>query len=124
MKEEKMENKNMDKVGELNEHQTSVVKKAIRKHGTIKQMDMCIEECAELIQAINKMKRIAGDDVFFPLYPIPLHSRLYSKTYFDLCSEVADVKIMLAQLELMLSSEAIQLSLERKIERLENRLEK
>lgn len=117
-----MENKNMDKVGDFNEFQTAILKKAIEQNGTINQMDMCIEECAELIQAINKMKRISGKDACFPIYPKPVHSRLYSKTYFDLCSEVADVKIMLAQMEIMLSSEAIQLSVERKIERLENRL--
>lgn len=48
----------------------------------------------------------------------------YSLAYFNLCSEVADMKIMLAQIELMLDSEAIQISIDRKIERLANKINK
>jgi hypothetical protein len=39
-----------------------------------------------------------------------------------LCGEVADVKIMIAQLELMLDAEYIKISVDRKIERLKKRL--
>ena len=36
---------------------TEVLKRAIEKYGVLAQMDMATEECAELIQAINKLKR-------------------------------------------------------------------
>lgn len=104
--------------------QTETLKKAIAKYGTIAQMDMVIEECAELIQAINKMKRMSGTDACFPIYPQPVHSMEYSRTYFNLCSEVADVKIMVAQMELMLSKEVVDLAVARKLERLETNLNK
>jgi hypothetical protein len=75
------------------------------------------------------MKRISYNKIIgyednFPMYPQPIHSTKYSKTYFDLCSEVADVKIMIEQMEIILSKEAIDLSYERKLQRLKNRLEK
>lgn len=111
----------------MNKEQQKILKKAVEKYGNLAQMEMMMEECAELIQAINKMKRISYNKIIgygdtFPMYPQPIHSTKYSKTYFDLCSEVADVKIMLAQIELILSKEAIELSVDRKIERLKNRL--
>ena len=67
------------------------------------------------------MKRLNGTQGDI-LYPQSVHSIKYSLAYFNLCSEVADVKIMLAQMELMLSKDAIDLAVERKIDRLENRL--
>jgi len=99
------------------------LKKAIDKYGNLAQIDMCIEECAELIQAINKMKRInCGHPAF--IYPQPIHSIEYSQKYFNLCSEIADVKIMLMQMEMIFSKEAIDLSVSRKLERLKKRLKK
>ena len=38
--------------------------------------------------------------------------------YNNLCREIADAKIMIASLELMLNKETIQISVDRKIERL------
>jgi NTP pyrophosphatase (non-canonical NTP hydrolase) len=100
-----------------------ILKKAINKYGNLAQIDMCIEECAELIQAINKMKRINGKDSTF-MYPQPIHSVEYSNKYFNLCSEIADVKIMLTQMEIIFSKEAIDLAVSRKLERLKKRLKK
>ncbi len=94
--------------------QKLVLIKAITNYGTRSQLDMATEECAELIQAINKFKRIClGADEL---------SVKNSLTYYGLCSEIADVIIMMEQLKLMLSEKAIQISIDRKIERLENNL--
>ena len=105
----------------MNEKQLSILEYALSKFGAFNQLDMAIEECAELIQAINKVKR-AGIVAYHITKPNATMDIKTAMTYNNLCSEVADVKIMIAQLELMLNKETIQLSLDRKIERLETRL--
>jgi NTP pyrophosphatase (non-canonical NTP hydrolase) len=105
--------------------ETETLKKAIAKYGTIPQMDMVVEECAELIQAINKMKRVASKDGVYPtVYPTSSHSEQYCNTYFNLCDEIADVKIMVAQMELILSKRTIAIAVKTKMERLKTNLNK
>lgn len=100
--------------------QTEILQEAICKYGFEAQMDMCVEECAELIQAINKLKRSK-----LTIYGGKIPNCWDAKNilmYHNLCSEVADVKIMIAQMEIMLNPEAIQITIDRKIERLSKRL--
>lgn len=107
----------------MTHEQIEVLEKAISKYGTRSQLDMAVEESAELIQAINKLKRsgLVEHTITKPSWWMELKE---IRAYNDLCSEVADVKIMLAQLELMLCKERIQISVDRKISRLERRLMK
>ncbi|MCO5252574.1 MAG: hypothetical protein M9949_14295 [Candidatus Kapabacteria bacterium] len=99
--------------------QKTILKNAIKQFGVPEQLDMAIEECAELIQAINKIKRWK---LVFPIHiKKPTYDTRQVLAYHTLCSEVADVKIMMAQLEIMLDSEIIQTCLDRKIERLNNK---
>jgi len=96
---------------------------ALEKFGTTAQLDMAVEECAELIQAINKIKR--ADIVRYHITKPNASMLLKSvNAYNNLCSEIADVKIMLAQLEMMLDPERVEISLDRKISRLAARLRK
>ena len=104
--------------------QIEILENAILRYGTRSQLDMAVEESAELIQAINKLKRgslVSFHGITKPSWWMELKE---IRAYNDLCSEVADVKIMLAQMELMLCSERIQISVDRKISRLERRLMK
>jgi NTP pyrophosphatase (non-canonical NTP hydrolase) len=79
-----------------------IFKAAIEKYGESNQQDMCIEECAELIQAINKWRR-----------------KPCAFTFHNLLEEIADVEIMLAQLKLIVQSEnMINYIKENKINRL------
>jgi len=107
-------------------NKTEILQKAITTFGIQNQLDMLTEEIGELLQAINKLKRagglILGQNKFKS--PDQNASTKYSLAYFNLCSEVADTKIMLAQLELMLCPEAIKISETRKLERLEQNLPK
>ena len=103
--------------------QIEILEKAISKYGTRSQLDMAVEESAELIQAINKLKR-SGLVAYHITKPNGAMGMKEIRAYNDLCSEVADVKIMLKQMELMLCSERIQISVDRKINRLERRLNK
>jgi NTP pyrophosphatase (non-canonical NTP hydrolase) len=70
--------------------ENEIYKAAIVKFGEVSQQDMVIEECAELIQAINKYRRK-------PSY----------ETLEALASEIADVKIMLAQLEIIIDADEL-----------------
>jgi NTP pyrophosphatase (non-canonical NTP hydrolase) len=105
----------------MNEEQVSVLEQAIQKYGIGQQLDMAVEECAELIQAINKVKR-AGIVAYHITKPNQGMDMKTVLKYTNLCGEVADVKIMIAQLELMLDAEYIKISVDRKIERLKKRL--
>ena len=69
---------------------TEILSAAILKFGVRNQQDMVIEECAELIQAINKYRRNANGEGLSAL-----------------CEEIADVEIMLAQLRLMLNADVL-----------------
>ena len=80
--------------------------KCIETYGKDSQMDMCIEECSELINAIAKYRRgRVGVDA--------------------LVDEIADVKIMCRQMELMFGvtmpvAERIEYKAERQKQRLKN----
>jgi NTP pyrophosphatase (non-canonical NTP hydrolase) len=86
---------------------TTLYKAVIKKYGAHPQLDMAMEESAELIQAINKFKR-----------------KPTKETIHNLCSEIADVEIMLEQLRLMLNKDLLIYNIkEEKLNRLEQRVE-
>ena len=69
--------------------------KIITHYGTEHQKDILIEECAELIQAVEKSRRgILTEDK--PAYT------------YDMISEMADVQIMLWQFESVMTAYARQ----------------
>lgn len=82
-----------------------IYKAAIKKYGVYSQVEMAIEECSELIQAIQKTKRnnsiIASNNV---------------------CEEIADVEIMIEQLRGIYDSNLIDRYKSEKLERLETRI--
>lgn len=85
--------------------------KAISTWGTAAQIDMAIEECAELILALQKNKR------FFGTYEVD-----------DVIEEMADVEIMLEQLKVIYDYKYAGISKferlkEYKLKRLKKRLE-
>lgn len=103
--------------------QIEILKEAIDKYGVSNQLFMAMEECAELIQAINKVGRegIVAYQITKPNKSMDIKTVF---AYNNLCSEVADVKIMIAQLEMVLNKETIDLCVDRKIERLSERIKK
>jgi NTP pyrophosphatase (non-canonical NTP hydrolase) len=104
----------------------NVYEDAIKTFGIVNQLDMVVEECAELIQAINKMKRAKGIDTIQNKIKKPdADSTIkYSLNYNSLCGEVADAIITIEQLKNMLDTETIELIKSRKIERLKNKIQK
>lgn len=105
----------------ITEEQSKVLKNAIQTYGVGHQLAMATEECAELIQAINKLKR-SGLVAYHITKPNPGMDLKSIEAYNNVCSEIADVKIMLEQLEIMLCKERVQISVDRKIERLKAKL--
>lgn len=85
----------------------------IRHYGTEHQKDILIEECAELIQAVEKSRRgVLTEDK--PAYT------------YDMISEMADVQIMLWQFESVMTAysrqcfeDEVYRKLRRQLERIE-----
>lgn len=66
-----------------------LLEQMIQKYGESKQLDIAIEECSELIKAISKYKREEKiDDMYLRIASI--------------AEEEADVRIMLAQIDIMM----------------------
>jgi len=85
----------------------NVFKRALKKWGQQAQVNMCIEECAELIKAFQKFKRKQSISNITNVY-----------------EEIADVQIMLDQMRYLFDNEAIDIFYRRKLARLEKLLEK
>lgn len=82
-------------------------------YGYDAQSNMLMEECAELIQAVNKHKRamVSGKDI--------------KEAVYKLTEEIADVELMIDQIKhlLKISDEAIDDFKDYKIERTRKRIE-
>lgn len=85
---------------------SEILKEAVDTFGVSSQIDMAIEECAELIDALMKYRR----------------GRVGAQ---DVITEIADVQIMCSQLEFIFGGESKIVDAERmrKIDRLRSRLE-
>lgn len=86
------------------EEQLDICCAAIDHFGRHKQADVCIEECAELINAIQKYRRGRGTNV-------------------DVITEIADVSIMCRQMALMFDVAEVDKEIDRKLERLKQFIE-
>lgn len=91
-----------------------VICAAIDTCGREAQTDVCIEECSELIKALLKFRRLH------------LEEKLTSKgqkALENIQEEIADVQIMLWQMELLYGYGCTEYEIERKIDRLKERIE-
>ena len=81
----------------------------IKAHGTDSEAGIAMEECAELIQAISKVRRYG----------------FVGKYKDNLLEEIADVDIVLTELTMMfdIESEEFYSVLDRKVHRIKERLE-
>ena len=87
----------------MNDETKAILTGAIEFWGKELQMDMVVEECAELIHVISAFRRRRA-------------------TTDQLLDELADVIIMTGQLKVMFGPTRVQLHYNRKMERLEKRL--
>lgn len=102
-----------------------IIKDVISVFGVEHQLGMAVEELGELVQAINKIKRHFTvkklEDIKNGCKFEDVGAAII---YCNLCSEVADVKIMIEQLEYIFTLDRINLSKERRLERLQNTVNK
>lgn len=87
----------------MNTEEIAVCKLAVDKFGPESQIDMAIEECAELINALCKLRRERVGPI-------------------DVVTEIADVQIMCEQLAYMFGEKTVADERKRKIERLRKRI--
>ena len=80
------------------------LQKALLKYGYTSQITMAVEEMAELLNALAKERRGRA-------------------TQQDIVTEIADVTIMMWQLAIMYGEQAVEMEIERKIKRLQERIE-
>ena len=81
----------------------SIYKRAVDLWGQPTQIDMAIEECAELIKQLSKIdRRVNGSDEY------------------KVAEEVADVEIMMEQLRYIIGADKVDVVKRRKLERLLN----
>ena len=90
---------------------TDVLKRAITTYGKEEQMMMMVEEAAELIQAINKVRRAKNDAEEI-------------RAMEHLAEEVADCFIVLMQIKLMVCKKRVDEILNYKMNRLKENLDK
>ena len=95
------------------------LKTAISKYGIVNQIDMAIEEMSELTKALLKHKRYAR---------LTEHEganeQEAAKIYADVCEEMADVIIMLNQLQMIYDNKKeVSFCINSKVERLKARME-
>lgn len=80
-------------------------------YGYKSQSRQCVEEMAELMQAICKLERAATNDDY-----------LLALSHMQ--EEIADVEIMIAQLKVLSGTDVIEKIIDRKIKRQLKRIEK
>lgn len=99
----------------MEENYKELLKTIADKYGYGEQSMQCIEECAELIQAINKFRRAASECK-------PYEVR--KEAVINIIEEIADVEIMLEQMVYLLKvrREYIDEIKKQKIERTINRM--
>ena len=112
VKEEKNEMTRKEKIRTIGRH-----------YGYDAQSRQCIEEMAELIQAINKYWRKDLEYGKHMCNPCDGYMPDYSKEYWNLVEEIADVQIMLEQMKFFLTADheinnIIDEKLDRQLERI------
>lgn len=90
----------------FSKEQTAVLQEALDTFGIDKQLDIVIEEMAELTKAIIKHRRYASKE-----------------TYENLCEETADVAIMVEQIFLSTKRDDVSKYAVAKIDRLKDRIQ-
>lgn len=88
----------------------NIYKDAIDKWGETAQLDQMIEEMAELTLAISKYKRQFNDSLL-DYQKVGVMENLYT--------EIADVKLMLEEMEYMFGKENVQKAYERQLKKFE-----
>lgn len=97
----------------MNDLERGLYNKAIDLYGADLQMNMGIEECAELIKALSKLVRCRG---------LPAQPYLHLMAMENIIEELADVQIMVEQISILVGEVKVKEAKKRKLERLAERV--
>ncbi len=78
--------------------------KKLASMGTWEQLNQLQEECGEVVRAVNKLRRKKPN------------------SYVELCEEIADLKIMLLQMDIILDGDLIESIFNQRLIRIEERI--
>lgn len=96
---------------------TDKIHRIADEYGLEKQLRQCVEELSELIKAICKWDRKWGDSLLSDSHECEERT--------NIIEEIADCKIMLSQIEYLMSAEYdVEEEMERKIDRQIRRIER
>lgn len=87
----------------------------VKKFGVELQLDMVVEECSELIQSIQKIKRYGCCKY---IEDLKSHDIKNDEFFINLFKEISDVEIMLEQLRYMLKTNVIDVNKTKTIRKL------
>lgn len=111
------------------------LKSIIDYYGIGTQIGQTMEECAELIVALNKYLRVKGSLLEYKAIDIAEEiaiteeiTNIQVKAVFDIAEEIADVQVMLEQLKIhfdieKMTAEIIEKKINRTLERMEKESE-
>ena len=106
------------------EERDTVFRRCICEYGVQPQVDMCLEEMSELAKALLKWRRrgalVRGENV----NPVADEKTLYDYRA-DIIDELADVRIMVRQMEIMFQAEdEVERRIDFKVDRQTGRLDR
>ena len=108
----------------MNEETRQKIQKIAQTYGYDPQSRQCIEEMAELTQAINKYWRKDLQCGKFPYCPWDGYMPMDSEQYSNLIEELADVQIMIWQMKFLLTADDFDAIVQKKIDRQIERIDK
>ena len=91
-----------------------LMQELIEKRGEKAQTDMIIEKSMQLAMSLHKLKRIERKENY----------SLYSETYNEVCENIADMRLMIEQAELLFNTNEINNHYQHKLEGLVSVLNK
>jgi len=94
------------------EMERGIMQRAIDRYGVQAQSDQCVQECAELTQAIMKIRQLS----------IASHTEQVAALE-NIIEEIADVGIMIDQMRMIYGAADVDAARERKLVRLAQRLD-
>lgn len=107
----------------MTEETKQKIQKIAQTYGYDAQSRQCIEEMAELTQSINKFWRKQLDCGRKPFPKDDMDMPFLTADYENLAEEIADVQIMLWQLEYLLHTTAVTSIIHQKLDRQMERIE-
>lgn len=88
----------------MNSGERAEIVQKLANNGIWEQLFQLQEECGEVVRAVNRLRRKKP------------------RAYAELCTEIADLKIMLLQMEILLDNDIVTKKMDEKFSRIKERI--